>query len=127
MGIDPSSVNVRDLKITQPDRSGPGGDQVGEPTTIGEELTACYTEENRLLRRPRGRDVVALGRFFLDPILDEDGEIVEIEPGFLAQWTNAFGSLVEPQEIVDVEPIMDCTGALDIVRFSVGRTYQAGA
>ena len=127
MGIDPSSVNVRDLRITSPNRSGPGGDQVGTPTAVGSGLEACFTQENRLLRRPRGRDVISLGRFFVNPFYDAVGDLVAIEPGFLAQWTDAFGSLVEPQEIVDVQPITDCTGALDIVSFSVGRTYQAGA
>ncbi len=121
MGIDPSSINVTDLVITRPDRSGPGGDQVGSPTVVASGISACRSEEDRHLRRPRGRDVVSLGRFFFDPVYDLNGDPVEFRPGDLAQWTNGFGVAVQPQEIVSVEPIFDCDGVLDIVSFRVGQ------
>lgn len=122
MGIDPSAVNVTDLEITRPDRSGPGGDQAAAPAVIGTALAACRVEEDKLFRRPNGREAVSFGRFFLDPILDGAGDPVEILPGDLAKWTNAFGTLGEPQEIISVEPTNDCAGDLDVVTFRVGRS-----
>ena len=122
MGIDPSAVNVIDLEITRPDRSGPGGDQAGAAAILGTALSALRVEEDKLFRRPNGREVVSFGRFFLDPILDELGEPVEIRPGDLAKWSNAFGTEGEPQEIISVEPTNDCEGGLDVVTFRVGRS-----
>lgn len=121
-GIDPSSVNVSDLAITRPSRTGPGGDEVGDATVIGSELQALRVEENKVFQTGRGREIVSLGRFFLDPILDDAGDPVEILPGDFAAWTNAFGSAVEAQEIVSVEPTTGCDGLLDVVTFRVGRT-----
>ena len=122
MGIDPSAVNVIDLEITRPDRSGPGGDQAGAAAILGTGLEALRVEEDKLFRRPNGREVVSFGRFFLDPILDELGDPIEIRPGDLAKWSNAFGTVGEPQEIIAVEPTNDCEGELDVVTFRVGRS-----
>ena len=122
MGIDPSAVNVADLEITRPDRSALGGDQAGAAAVIGTGLEACHVEEDKLFRRPNGREVVSFGRFFLDPILDELGEPVEIVPGDLAKWSNAFGTVGEPQEIVSVEATQDCDGRFDVLTFRVGRS-----
>lgn len=126
MGIDPSSVNVMDLEITRPDRSGPGGAEVGSGTVLGTRLQALRVDEDKILRSPRGREIVSFGRFFLDPWAGDDGEIVEIRPGDLAAWSNAFGSAVEPQEIIAVEPTNDCEGSLDVLTFRVGRTTAVG-
>lgn len=122
MGIDPSSHNVSDLAITRPSRTGPGGDEVGAGIAIGSELRALRVEENKVFQTGRGREVVSFARFFMDPILDDAGDPVEILPGDLATWTNAFGSAGEAQEIVSVEPTMDCDGRLDVVTFRVGRS-----
>lgn len=122
MGIDLSSVNVRDLALTRPDRSGPGGDQAGAPEVLGQNLAACHAEEDKIFRRPNGREVVSFGRFFLDPLFDEGGDLIEVRAGDLAQWTSLFGVLGEPQEIISVEPTADCDGKLDILSFRVGRT-----
>lgn len=127
MGIDPSSVNVMDLEILRPDRSGPGGDEVGPGTVLGSELQACRVAEDKLMRDSRGRELVSFARFFLDPWAGEDGEVVEIRPGDLASWSNVFGSAVDPQEIISVEPTMDCDGRLDIITFRVGRQTATGA
>lgn len=121
MGIDAMLANVEDLEITRPNRIGPGGDQSGAAEVIGTELLACHVEEDKLFRRPDGREVVSFGQFFLDPILDARGDPVEIRVGDLAKWTNGFGVAGEPQEIIAVAVTQDCDGALDVVTFRVGR------
>jgi len=126
MGIDPSSVNVRDLAITRPARSGPGGDEVGTGTVLGSGLQALRVDEDKLMRGPRGRELVSFARFFLDPWAGDDGEIVEIRPGDLAAYSNAFGSAVDAQEIIAVEPTNDCDGSLDVLTFRVGRATAGG-
>lgn len=125
MGIEPGSVNVGDLRITRPDRSGPGGDIVGTPAELGSELDACLDPEDRLFRDAKGREVVSLGRFFIDPIRSAAGVVVPILPGDLVEYTDLFGQTVDPQEIISVAPTMDCDGALDIVSFRTGRTTGA--
>lgn len=126
MGIDPSSVNVLDLSIIRPTRTGPGGDEVGAGTVLGSGLQALRVAEDKLMRDSRGRELVSFARFFLDPWAGDDGEIVEIVPGDLASYSNAFGSEVDPQEIISVEPTMDCDGSLDCITFRVGRATAVG-
>lgn len=126
MGIDPSAVNVSDLRVIRPNRAGPAGDEVGAGTLLGSALQALRVDEDRILRDGRGREIVSFGRFFLDPWTDDDGELVEIVPGDLAQWSNAFGTTVEAQEIITVETTTDCAGHLDILSFRVGRATAVG-
>ena len=125
MGIEPASVNVSDLRITRPDRSGPGGDVVGTPAVLGSDLDACLDPEERIFRRRDGREVASFGRFYIDPVYDDVGELVPIVPGDLVEYTDAFGQAVDPQEIVSVAPTMDCDGDLDIVSFRIGRATGA--
>lgn len=122
MGIDPSSVNCRDLEITRPDRSGPGGDTVGTPTVLGTALQALRVDEQKFFRSTRGVELVSFARFFLDPFADEAGDVVEILPGDQAAYSNGFASAIEAQEIVQVETTEDCSGRLDVVSFRVGRS-----
>lgn len=122
MGIDPTCANVSDLRLTRPVRRGPGGDESGSETVLGANLSALRTEEDRIFRRSDGREVVSFARFFMDPIKTAAGAFVEIRPGDLAQWTNAFGVLQSAEEIIAVEPTEDCSGALDVVTFRIGRS-----
>ena len=122
MGIEPSSVNVRDLTITRPDLSGPGGDEVEAPSVIASGIQATRVEETKHYRTTRNTEVEIFARFFIDPIYDETCNLVEILAGDFASWSNAFGSVVEPNEIISVEPIYDCVGRLDIVTLRVGRS-----
>ena len=126
MGIDPSCVNVTDLKITRPDRSGPGGDQVGAASVLGQDLDALFVPEDRLLRRAIGREVVSFGVFFIDPLRTSRGVVVPVVPGDLAEWTGLQGDVPGPQEIISVEPTADCEGALDVLSFRVGRSSAVG-
>ncbi len=127
MGIEAEAVNVSDLQISRPNRSGPGGDEVGSPAEIGVALDACYSEQNRTIRDADGREVVVSGEFFIDPITDGRGAIVPVLVGDLAAWTDHQGVAVDPQEIVAVKGLTDCASRLDIVQFQVGRTASAGA
>lgn len=126
MGIEREAVNVADLQITRANRRGPGGDSVGDDTEIGTALEAAYTEEERLFRRADGREVVSVGRFFIDPILDAQGEIVPVLVGDLASWTDHQGVAKADEEIVSVKGLTDCTSRLDIVEFSVGQLATGG-
>ena len=119
MGIEPSSVNVSDLTITRPGRRGVGGDESGS-TTLGADLSACFVSEDKLFRRPGGREIASIGRFFVSPWRGADGEIVAIKPGDLAEWTDLLGVTHEPQEIIAVDPTSDCDGNLDVVAFRIG-------
>jgi hypothetical protein len=127
MGIEASAVNVSDLRISRPTRSGPGGDEVGSGTEIGADLESCYSEQNRTIRDADGREVIVSGEFFIDPITDDRGAIVPVLVGDLAAWTDHQGVAVEAQEIVAVKGLTDCTSRLDVVQFQVGRTASAGA
>lgn len=121
MGIEREAVNVGDLRITRPNRRGPGGDSVGDDAVIGSVLEAAYSEEERTFRRADGREVVSIGLFFIDPILDAEGEIVPVLVGDLASWTDHQGVAKTDEEIVRVKGLTDCTSRLDIVEFSVGQ------
>lgn len=125
MGIDPSSVNVSDVRITRPDRSGPGGDIVGTPAVLGEDLEACHVAEDRVLRTGSGPEIIILGRFWMDPVTDELGDVVPIKPGDLVAWTDLQGVENDPQEIISVEPTQDCDGDFDVLTFTIGRTAAA--
>jgi hypothetical protein len=126
MGIERLSVNVSDLRISRPSRRGPGGDESATATEIGANLEAAYTEAERIFRRGDGREVVAQGQFFIDPIRDNAGDIVPVLVGDLAEWTDHQGVAKTAQEIVRVAGIPDCTSRLDIVDFSVGQLAAAG-
>ncbi|MCP4868279.1 MAG: hypothetical protein GY898_06125 [Proteobacteria bacterium] len=121
MGIDPSAVNVRDLEITRPSRRGPGGDLVGTPTVLGTALQALRVDEEKFFRGARGVELVSFARFFMDPFADDAGDVVALEAGDFASYSNGFGVAVEPQEIVQVATTEDCSGVLDVVTFRVGR------
>jgi hypothetical protein len=127
MGVEAEAVNVSDLRISRPDRSGPGGDEVGSGTEIGAALDACYSEQNRTIRDADGREVIVSGEFFINPITDGRGAVVPVLVGDLAEWTDHQGVAVDAQEIVAVRGLTDCTSRLDIVQFQVGRTASAGA
>ena len=120
MGIERDAVNVSDLRISRPNRRGPGGDESSAATEIGANLDAAYSESDRIFRRPDGREIVLTGQFFIDPIRGDDGEIVPVLPGDLAEWTDHQGVAKNAQEIVRVTGIPDCTSRLDIVEFAVG-------
>lgn len=120
MGIDPSSVNVADLRISRPDRSGPGGDIVGTPAVLGENLEALVVDDEREFRRVDGREVVTTARIYLDPLQDDAGDPIEVRAGDLAEWTNLLGVTLDAQEIVKVAPTSDCEGELDVLELRVG-------
>lgn len=127
MGVERDAVNVSDLKITRPTRTGPGGDSVGADADLGVDLEAAYSDEEKNFRRSDGREVVTSGLFVIDPILDDRGEIVPVLVGDLATWTDHQGVAKVDQEIVRVKAITDCTSRLDVISFSVGQQSPAGA
>jgi hypothetical protein len=111
--------NVFDLRILRPDRSGPGGDQVGPPPALVSGLSAYYEPKERLFRDETDREQIISGRYFITG-LDADGEIIPVQEGDLLDHTDFRGELMERQEIVSVKPWMD-GAALDHLVLEVGR------
>lgn len=128
MGIDPSVINVRDLKLSRPARLGPAGDESGAATVLASGLSALVTHlpAERRFRRRDGLNVVILAEIFLDPVRDADGVLIPILDGDFAEWTNTQGAAVEPQEVLAWSTTDDCDGSLDVLKLDVGRTTAAG-
>lgn len=123
MGLEPGAANVVDLRLARPTRAGPGGDQTTE-TEFAAGLTALVTERpgTRRFRTPSRRADVTFAMIYLDPVRDAAGAIVPVLVGDLADWTDQQGVKVDSQEIVAVGTTEDCTGALDLLELSIGRT-----
>ena len=96
--IDSAFVNVTDLAIRRPTRTGPGGDPAGAPTPVHTGLSAIYEPADRLFRDPDGRERQITARFFVDPTVA--GSPIDVQPGDFLQWTDFAGTLVEDREIV---------------------------
>lgn len=119
MGIDSLAVNVNDLTISRPTRSGPGGD-VGVETVIASNIQAIFMQTNRELIVPGNREVVLTGSFFIDPIVNRRGEIVPVLVGDFVAYSDLQGQLVEEQEVLAVSPSMDCENKLDCIHLAIG-------
>ena len=102
--IEPDSINVTDLEITRPDRTGPGGDQAGTPTIVATALSAYYEVIASQVKKVDGSVVQATGLLMVDPPVDSAGAYVVISPGDLAAFTIHGSQSLKPREIIKVEP-----------------------
>jgi hypothetical protein len=120
--IEPGVVNVSDLRIARPTRSGPGGDRTSE-AEIASGLSALVTEApaTRQDRAASRVSVIVSAMIYLSPVLNAAGAIVPIRVGDLADWTDQQGEKVDAQEIVTVGTTDDCAGVLDVLELAVGR------
>jgi hypothetical protein len=125
-GIDAGSINITDLVLARPDHSGPGGDSAGI-FIIRDPVEAIFIEQVQQLRVPDGREVVLTGTLYVDPLLDDSGDVIPIKPGDWASFTDLQGVKVEPQEIVVVKGVMDCSNRLDVVELKIGSAQATGS
>ncbi len=117
MSWNTSLINTT-VDIYRPDRSGPGGDQVGAPTLVAEGLPA-YLEERQDARR---QDVPVISsedakklKIWIEGV-DSSGALVEVLERDLVDWEDYLGRRVSPRwEIEVVRPWMDAGGLDHIV------------
>jgi hypothetical protein len=122
--IDIECANVQDVVITRPDRSGPGGDIVGTPTSVVSATPAIYVPTTRRFRTPDGRDDIIRGEFFIDPV-DSLGAVRDVHVGDLLSYTDFAGNSVQNREIIRVEPVWIC-GDLDSLNIAIGGALGVG-
>lgn len=98
------SLNVTDVLVSRPNRTGPAGDQVGSPTTVHSELEAHYEPSSSMVRTETGAEARLTGLLFFDPI-DDEGESVDILPGDFVSYTDHLGRTTTKREVLTVEPV----------------------
>lgn len=98
-----SSLNVTDVTIKRPTRTGPAGDQVGTPSTEYSGLSGYYEPASAIVRTNRGAEVQLSGLLMLDP-LDADCEPIDVQVGDFVSYTDRSGRVTTDREILRIEP-----------------------
>lgn len=116
--IERDLVNVFDVALFRPVRSGPGGD-LGTPTTIAEDLCAIYEPSSDVFKDVDGLETFLVGKFWIDPV-DNDGVAIDIREDDFLSYTDFKGSLQTEQTIRRVSPWY-CGAELDHLLLEIGR------
>lgn len=111
-------VNVLDVALFRPVRTGPGGD-LGAPTTLAADLCAIYEPTSDVFKDVDGEETFLTGKFWIDPV-DNDGVALDVREDDFLQYTDFKGALQTEQVIRRVSPWF--VGAeLDHILLEIGR------
>lgn len=116
--IEAEDVNVRDLALYRPNRSGPGNDEVGPPVLLASGLAAIYQPMTERMRDAQGREFIVKARFFLDGY-DVQGNPLDVRPFDHVQFTDWRKVLQKRQQIVAVNTHFACD-VIDHLELRIG-------
>ncbi len=109
--IERDLVNLTDLALFRPVRTGAGMDPTSTPTTIATGLPAIYEPAQELFTELDGRQLFVRSKFWIDPT-DSAGDVIDVRANDWAQWTDFRGVLQKEQRILRVSPWF-CGAVLD--------------
>lgn len=119
--IERDLVNVCDLAITRPKRSGPAGDSlVANDFSVATDLCAIVEAEHAVIQDLDNRQQLVVASIWIDGV-DANGDFLKVREGDLVQYTDWKGDLVKKQQVLRVSPGY-CGTELDHVELSVGRS-----
>ncbi len=116
--IERDLVNLFDLALLRPVRTGASMDEGGGQATLATGLCAIYEPSNQLFKDTDGRELTIRARFYIDPV-DNSGDPIDVRAHDWLQFTDFRAKLQKRQLILRVSPWY-CGAEIDHLLLEVG-------